>query len=223
MDKTELIGIMKEAPLFSSLDEAQRRRIAMRAVPKDYSAGRELFGQGDRALGFYMVLSGAAKVFRLSAEGREHILHFCRPPDLIAESSVFADSVYPASASVIEEATLAFFPRADLLAALRRDPDLALAMMAGMSRRLREFVSVIDDLSLKDVTARLAGYLLQNATGGACELPSSKAQLAAHIGTVAEPLSRSLKKLRTSGLIAEEGSRILIKDAEALRALHEGV
>ena len=80
-----------------------------------------------------------------------------------------------------------------------------------------------DEVLPLDVTARLAGYLLQNARDGVCELPASKAQLAAHIGTVAEPLSRSLRKLKSAGLIAEDGSRIVIQDADGLRALYEGL
>ena len=218
------LEIMKQAYLFSGLDNSQRRRIALRALVRKFPEGAEVFAMGDRASGFYLVVQGAVKVFRLSPEGREHILHFCRPPDLIAESAVFADGVFPAAAAAIEPSTLALFPRAEIIDAIKRDSDLALAMIAGMSRRLREFVNVIDDLSLKDVTARLAGYLLQHARGGVCELPGSKAQLASHIGTVAEPLSRALRKLKSLGLIEERsGQTIAIADEEGLRALYEGI
>ena len=223
MDKQLLIKAMKRAPLFSGLDDTQLARLALRVVTREYPEGAEVFAAGDRALGFFMVVDGSAKIFRLSPEGREHILHFCRPPDLMAESAVFADAVYPAFARTLEPATLAFFARADVIGAIQRDSALALAMIAGMSRRLREFVSMIEDLSLKDVNARLAGYILQNARGGVCEIPGSKAQIAARIGTVAEPLSRSLRKLKATGLIDEENQRLIVKNESGLRALYEGM
>ena len=93
-------------------------------------------------------------------------------------------------------------------------------MLAFLSERLRRFTVQIENLSLKEVPSRLAGYLLYllEEQGGqdSVELEISKGQLASLLGTIPETLSRIFSKMTEEGLIEVEGRRITIKDAEAL-------
>jgi CRP/FNR family transcriptional regulator len=94
-------------------------------------------------------------------------------------------------------------------------------MMSGYSKRLRQFVAKIEELSLKDIKARLAGYLLENSAveNGvtACRLKYSKKELSSLLGTIPETLSRALAFLKQQKLIIEKDNTIVIPDPERLR------
>jgi CRP/FNR family transcriptional regulator len=125
----------------------------------------------------------------------------------------------------MEESRVFFFPRKSFVDLIKRNPSLALNMLAVLSKRLRRFAALIDDLSLKEVPGRLAAYLLylsdQNRGAKVLELAVTKAQLASLLGTIPETLSRILGKLSSQGLIESDGRRIRIMDREALRDLAE--
>jgi len=104
------------------------------------------------------------------------------------------------------------------------DTELAMGMMRGLSAKLREFAALIEQLSLKEVPARLATVLLAEADGAGSNsfrLGMTKRQLAARIGTVAETLSRALAKLKAEKLITVRGSQITLLDPAALADLAE--
>ena len=212
---------IRQVAMFADLTATQRDQLAASAKVERRPKGTEVFVAGDPAKSFLLVLEGAVKVYMLSPDGREHILHLVEPGEIVAEAAVFAQGTYPASAMATEDATVARFFRDRLVALMREDPELSLAMIAGLSRRLREFVLTIEDLSLRDVTARLARYLLDNAKAGVCKLPGTKTQLAAQLGTVLEPLSRSFRRLRDEGLIEEGKAGVRLLDEQGLRDLLE--
>jgi CRP/FNR family transcriptional regulator, dissimilatory nitrate respiration regulator len=212
-----------QAPLFADLSPAQLDGLLMSATVERCDKGAQLFAAGEPAASFLLVVEGSVKVYLLSPDGREHILHMAGAGSLVAEGAVFAQGTYPAYAEALEESRIARFYRDRLVALLQADPELSLAMIAGLSRRLRQFVVTIEDLSLRDVTARLARYLVENAAGGYCRLPGTKTQLAAQLGTVLEPLSRALRKLKDAGLVREHKDGLAIVDAQGLRVLFEGI
>jgi len=207
--------------MFGALGDKSLRAFAGSALVKSLAPGEVLFRAGDPAEWFLLLIAGCVKVYAIGPDGREHVLHLVTPPGLVAESAVFGDRTYPAWAQAVEPSRGAVFFRDRLVDLIRQDPEFALQLIGGLSRRLREFVATIEDLSLRDVTARLAGYLLQHARGGRCVLPVKKAVLAAHLGTVAEPLSRSLRRLKDAGVIREQRSAIHILDPGRLAALRE--
>lgn len=219
----ELSDALRDVALFSQLSQRQLAGLVETSVMRHHSRGTEVFAGGEEADCFFLVLEGALKVYLLSGDGREHILHVAEAGDLVAEGAVFAQGTYPASAMAIEDSVVVHFYRDRLLALLRADPELGLALLAGLSRRLREFVATIEDLSLRDVTARLARHLLENATGGFCKLAGTKTQLAAQLGTVLEPLSRSFRRLKEEGLIREHKGGIALLDEDGLQALVDGL
>lgn len=135
---------------------------------------------------------------------------------------MWADINYPAGAETLTDATLLVVRRAALKSLLKKDPDLALAMLAGLAAKLREFNQLIAQLSLRDVPARLAEVLLKISAGtgfDSFDLPQSKRQLASQIGTVPETLSRALQKLKAAKWIAVQGANITILDKGALENL----
>jgi len=210
--------------LFEGLPQAQLKTLAEIALLKRVKAGETLFEAGQPGSHFYAVSTGKVRVFRSSPTGKEQILHVFGPGEAFAEVPVFEGKTYPASAQALEDSQMVSIPRKGFVEVLRREPELALGVMALLSARLRAFVSQIAQLSLKEVPERLAGYLLllraaQNSDDLTLDLP--KGQIASYLGTIPETLSRALKKLADQGLIETTGNRVRLLDPQALAELAE--
>lgn len=217
MNKREVIS---ESILFCGIPEDQLEAVAQIAVEKKYGKGETIFFEGDPGNGFYMVSEGKVKIFKMSWAGKEQILHIFGPGEPFGEVPVFHGMPFPAGAETLTKSTLLFFPRERFIALVHDNPSIALNMLAVLSRRLRRFVDQIENLSLKEVPARLAGYLLYllEEQGGqdSVELEISKGQLASLLGTIPETLSRIFAKMSEEGLIAVEGKKIRILNKAAL-------
>jgi len=214
----QLAGI----PLFVGLSRPQYEALARIAVRRSCRKGERIFSEGDAGAGFYVVVTGRVKIFKVSADGKEQILHLFGPGESFGEVSVFTGQGFPADAVTAVQSTLLFFPRQAFSALIQKDPTLALNMMAQLSRRLMEFAGLIEDLSLKEVPGRLAKYLLfLSEKNGEAEmkLDVSKGQLASLLGTIPETLSRILAKMNRQELIRSRGAQIRIMDRRGLEAI----
>jgi CRP/FNR family transcriptional regulator, dissimilatory nitrate respiration regulator len=214
-------------PLFSGLDEPQLQELAMIVIDQMFRRGQTIFLEGDEGSGFYVVITGKVKIYKMAPDGKEQILHIFGPGEPFAEVPVFAGQRFPANAEALEESRLFFFPRASIVELIRQHPSLALNMLAVLSRRLRQLAGLVEDLSLKEVPARLAAYLLYQSDHGAgtpeFELEIAKGQLASLLGTIPETLSRILAKLVKEGLIQSSGPRITVVNKKGLQELAAGV
>jgi CRP-like cAMP-binding protein len=216
-------GEIAAIPLFEGLSQRQCNELAGIAVDRSYKRGQIIFSEGDGGIGLYVLIAGRVKVYKLSPDGKEQILHLFEPGEPFGEASVFAGQPFPAHAEALEKSRIFFFPRGAFIELIKGDPSLALNMLAILSRRLRKFTALIEDLSLKEVPGRLAAYLLyaseQRANSEDLKLDIAKNQLASLLGTIPETLSRILTKLVRQGLIQMDGSRIKIKDRQGLEEL----
>ena len=217
MKKEEII---KSTSLFEGLSEEEIEAVSRLIFEKKFGKGETIFFEGDEADGFYIVSSGQIKVFKMNPMGKEHILHIFGPGEPVGEVPVFSKQPFPANAEAIIKSSTLFFPRKDFVALIEKNPSIALNMLAVLSRRLRQFAIQIENLSLKEVPARLAGYLLYIAkeqdNGNAVKLPVSKGQLASLLGTIPETLSRIFSRMSDEGLIQVEGRLITILDRDGL-------
>jgi CRP/FNR family transcriptional regulator len=195
-------------------------------LDQSFEKGRELFSEGKIAKGFYMVVSGKIKIYKLSLEGKEQILHIFGRGEIFGEVPVFAGENYPANAEAIEPSRTLFFPRASFMELIGREPAIAANMLALLSQRLRRFTHLIEDLSLKEVPGRLAAYLIylvdHSPSHQTLELDITKAQLASLLGTIPETLSRILSKLAMQEIISVDGRKIRVLDRKALESLAAG-
>ncbi|MBW1740429.1 MAG: Crp/Fnr family transcriptional regulator, partial [Deltaproteobacteria bacterium] len=176
--------------------------------------------------GFYVVVEGLVKIFKVSLEGKEQILHILGPREPFGEVPVFSGQDYPAHAEAISDSHLFFFPKNAFTDLIRQNPSLALSMLAVLSMRLRQFTVQVEHLSLREVPGRLSAYLLylSGEKGGErfIDLNISKGQLASLLGTIPETLSRILAKMARQGLIQVHGSCIKILDRLSLEELAAG-
>jgi CRP/FNR family transcriptional regulator len=221
----KIAATLARIPLFRGLDPGQMGQILSIAEKRSYAKGQLIFSEGDDGDGFYVVVEGQVKIFKLSADGKEHILHIFAAGQTFGEVPVFAGEHFPANAGAIGDSFVLFFPRAAFLSLLKKNPGLSLKLLADLSLKLREFTVQIENLSLKEMPARLAGYLLylaeEQGRRDRVSLTISKGQLASLLGTIPETLSRVFAKLSSQGLIRVEGRRIILLDVEGLEETAE--
>ncbi|MEW6116235.1 MAG: Crp/Fnr family transcriptional regulator [Nitrospirota bacterium] len=221
-----IIDLVAAVPLFHGLRKEQLEEVTDILVDQTFGKGQGIFSEGEEAAGFYVVISGRVKIFKLSSEGKEQILHFVAPGEAFGEVPMFAGGRFPAHSEAIEKSRIFFFPRAVFLELIKKDPSLAMNMLADLSKRLRQFTRLVEELSLKEVPGRLAAYLLylserENGSGD-LELTITKGQLASLLGTIPETISRILGKMSSQEIIQVQGRRITILDRQALEELSEG-
>ncbi|MGD8520695.1 MAG: Crp/Fnr family transcriptional regulator [Desulfobacterales bacterium] len=222
---SDIIPIISAIPLFSGLPDDQIQAIKQIAVQKQMNKGQTIFSEGDDGKGFYVVVAGRVKIYKVSTEGKEQILHIFGSGQPFGEVPVFSGQKFPANAQAIENTLLLFFPRTAFVELIAANPSLALNMLAIMSTKLRQFTIQIENLSLKECPARLASYLnyLADEQGNddVVTLNISKGQLASILGTIPETLSRIFAKLSGQDLIRVEGPKIILLDREGLEDLAE--
>lgn len=212
--------VIANSELFGGLSSEHLDEIEKIAVKRNYGRSEMIFFEGDPGTGFYMVASGRVKIFKTALSGKEQILHIFGTGEPFGEVPVFHNQAFPANAMALEKTSLIFFPREDFVQIVHTMPSLVMNMLAVLSMRLRRFATQIENLSLKEVPARLAGYLLYLADEqGDTEqvlLQISKGQLASLLGTIPETLSRIFAKMSEEGLIRVDGKRISLLDLKGL-------
>ncbi|MDT8378362.1 MAG: Crp/Fnr family transcriptional regulator [Desulfotignum sp.] len=195
------------------------------AVRLTFNRTEIIFQDGDKGDGIYIVETGKIKVYKLSLDGKEQILHIFGPGHTFGEVPVFQGKSFPASAMALEPSDIVFLPRDRFVELITTTPALSMNMLADLSRRLRAFTIQIEALSLKEVPARLAAYFLtlskEQKNAARIRLPISKALLSNLIGTTPETISRMLKKMGDAGLIEVQTRTIEILDRESLIELSE--
>ncbi len=213
-------------PLFQGLPESALSMLESILKKQEFPRGKNIFVEGSESAGFYIIVRGRVKVFKLSAEGKEQILHIVNSRGLLGAVSAFTGTPYPAHADAMEKTNALFFPRKEFLSLIRKEPSVVLNMMANLAMRLQHFTRMIDDLSLKEVPGRLAAYLSylceRTGCGNSVEIDISKGQLASLLGTTPETLSRILRKMSEQGIIKVTGRKIILAKKNALQDIIHG-
>lgn len=223
---TSTLARLKAQPLFAALNEIELASLAARAYLRRYAQGEVMFTEGDACQGLYVLVSGRVKIFKAAASGREQVLAIEEPGSSFAELPVFDGGPYPASASAMSDAEVLFISRADVRALCLEHPEVALKILQVVAARQRKVLAVLEELSFTTVHQRLVSWLLREAKtsgqptsrGPSITLPSSHQELAAHIGTVRELVSRNLARLQAQGLIAMEAREVTLLDVKSLEA-----
>jgi len=225
------IDLLRRCILFAGLKEEDLKRIRAIASLKKVEKKEILFSDGEEARGFYVILSGKIKLYKVSPEGKEQILHIVSAPDAFAEAALFLEGSYPAFAEALTDCQLLFFPKRDFIRLIEKNPQLSINMIVTLSHYLKRFASLIEELSLKEVSSRVAKYLIdlqmkstkEGKSPKEVELDLSKTQLALKLGTISETLSRTLGKMKAKGIIDVKRNKILILNRETLEELASGL
>ncbi|MDL2226206.1 Crp/Fnr family transcriptional regulator [Deltaproteobacteria bacterium OttesenSCG-928-M10] len=216
--------VISRAPFFQGLSPEIVEQLASVAVMKRYLAGEVIFEEGDRGIGFHLVAEGRVKIYKMSADGREQILHIFGPGEPFGEAAVFLALNYPARALALTDTATVFFPREALRRLLAQNPDISFAMMGIMAQRLVRFAGLLESITLREAPARLAAFILDLAGAEpTAELIITKNQIASLLGTTPETISRAFGRLKNAGLITEEKPYLTILDRRRLQKTADGL
>jgi len=203
---------------FQTLDDSLRAELVAQAVRREYAPGEILFVEGEHSAGLWIIETGSVKIYRMSLEGREHIVRFFGPGDSFNEIPALDGGPNPVSAEALSDVTAWVLPTSVLQAAVRSDLALMQNIVDGLSGRIRMLVTQIESLALLSVPARLAQFLLVQAeTAASDEEGITRAAIAAHLATTPETVSRVLRTMEEAGAIQFDRHRIVIVDENLLR------
>lgn len=214
---------LREAYLFSQLDEGQLERVRKMSSEIELKDNETLFEAGDEAKRFFLVQEGQMKLSRLSMNGNEKVIEVVIAGHTFAEALMFSDNpAYPVRASAIGRTHLVAVDSKGFLDLLRESTDTCFRVMGDMSMRLRRMIKEIDDLTLQSATGRVAGFLcgksmFNGQSRVAFDLATPKGVLASRLSVKPETFSRILHNFTDQGLVKVKGGHIEILDVEGLR------
>src|SRR5215468_271835 len=196
------------------LREARRREVVY--LPGD--PGRSLF----------FVNGGRVKVSKVTRDGKALTLTYCGPSDVFGETCLVDGGPRSEMAESVENALLTEIDRADFDRLLGANASLGAQMTKLMVIRRRELENKVEALVFRDVTSKLAELLVKlageygvdDARGTLIALKITHQELANLIGSTRETVSLTLSQFKRKRLIATEGRKVIISDADALRALY---
>lgn len=214
-------------PMFSELSSGQLREVTTVSSLISFKKHQLLFMEGEEYRGFFILLKGNIKIFRINKEGKETILHLIKPKQAFADTPLFEGKCYPVSAEALEDCLLLFFNKEKFMTLLEKNPGISLRMLSGFAKRMRSLTLKVEELTSLEVTCRLARFLIQEVTDNHTEnLPEpfvklnvSKSTIAGYLGTITETLSRTFKKLQNENIITVKGRKIFIKNYKRLKLL----
>ncbi len=213
---------LRQIPLFATLAEDDLAHVAARMVERRYKRGDLILLQGEPGGALHYVRSGLVKVFKTSAEGKEQVLRLIEAGQTFNDVPALDGGPNPASAAAMEPSVVYALGHADLRKLILERPGVAEGAVRSMAAALRHLVALVEDLSFRHVTARLAKILLDQAAmaqGGQSPHRLTQQEMAAMAGTAREMVGRALKELEAAGAIAMRRGRAVVLDAERLRLL----
>ena len=218
--------IIRGCRLFRRLTEGALAKLERIARTVRFDRGQVIFREGQPCPGIYVVGTGAVRVFKIAPGGKEHVLHFAYAGMTFAEVAAIGRFDCPAFADAVEDTLCALIRRDDFVRLIEEDHGFCIEMMTGMATWVRDLVGLLEDIVLRDATARVARHLIQSDVtegSGDFELPMRKRDLASHLNLTSETLSRTLRRLAECGLIDMRDRQLHIRDLPKLQQVADGL
>ncbi len=220
------VDTLRRVPFFAVLRPEELRGLSAHCVPRRVSKDEMLVGEGDPCDGLFVVQAGAIKLFKMADTGREQILSIERAGSTVGDPALFDGATFPASAVAVEDSTLLYLPKREFIDLCRRNSEVAFAVIRTLATRFRYLTGLVEELSLKEVSHRLARFLRDRAlrqgvrTRRGIEFPleETNQQIGAEIGTVRDLVSRNLRRFVDRGILRLERRKVIILDMAELEA-----
>jgi CRP/FNR family transcriptional regulator, cyclic AMP receptor protein len=230
MSALDPLETLRRVPFFAVLPHDDLKTLATHCIARRILKDEILVAEGDPCDGLFVVQSGAIKLFKMAENGREQILVIERAGSTVGELSVFDGGTFPASAIAAEDSTLLFLPKREFLELCQHNSEVAFAVIRSLAWRFRYLTSLVEELSLKEVSHRLARFLRDRAmklgvrTRRGIEFPleETNQEIGAEIGTVRDLVSRNLRRFVDRGIIRLERRRVIVLDMTELEAQASG-
>lgn len=212
------LDFLKNIAYGAGLSDAELEQLRKHAFEKSWEKGEILVYEGEPAEALYFVASRVVKIFKTSAEGKEQIFCLVRPGDSFNDVPVSEGGQNLASAEAMMPVTLYGIRKTDFNRVLKENPKVAQNTIQVLSQRVVHLVSLVEDLSFRQVTGRVAKILFEHARDGGDRKPRlTQQEMAAMAGTAREMVGRSLRVLEEEGTIRLERHRIIIANEQALK------
>ena len=226
----DAVEALRRVAFFAALPVAELQALAQHCVIRHFPKDSVLFAEGDPCDGLLIVQSGVVKLCKLAENGREQVLAVERAGSTVGEVSMFDGGSFSASAVAAEESTLLFLPKREFLDLCRSNSEVAIAVIRTLASRFRYLTSLVEELSLKEVSHRLARFLRDRAlsfgvrTRRGVEFPleETNQEIGAEIGTVRDLVSRNLRRFVDRGIIKMERRRVIVLDMDELEGQAAG-
>jgi CRP/FNR family cyclic AMP-dependent transcriptional regulator len=222
----EVMELLGRVPVFETLEHADLERIAEMAVPRSFEPGQLVFREGDESDTCYIVREGHARAIRRHPDGRAITLATFGPGDFFGELAMFEDERRSATVEAIELTSVVGVLGGDMRRLMAEHPGISMRLVVALGRRLREMNERLSRQSFQTVQSRVAVVLSQlveqeaaagNAPGDVL-VTATQADLAQLAGSSRESASRFLAVLERAGVISQGRGRLVVHDAEALKA-----
>lgn len=216
------VSILREVPIFEQVSEDTLNRILGAAETMHFTPQQVIFLEGDRAEHVFVLRKGWIKSVRMTRDGREQTMMFLNPTQIFGDVAVFLNISYPATVFALEDVEVWRVPGAAYLSLIAQHPQLSMAVIRKLSRRVMHYMSLVEDLALRTVDARVANYLMAEAVveNGQLLVPRGRwqtyDQMAGRLGTVRDVLNRTLRSLAEEGMIAVTRRAIVLNNPEKL-------
>lgn len=213
----ELLGTLS---LFQGVDDSRLDALIQNASNRTYKAGQIIVSETERRKAFYLLLSGRAKMFKMSPEGKEQTLYIFEAGEPFCVCAAIQGRRFPGNATALEPSRVLSLDQEAFRNIAQQDPALLFNILMVLSQRLRHSMQLVESLALQELPQRIATYLLHAAPAASREntvhLPMSYREFAKILGTTPESLSRTLKRMHKHGLLSTDGRDITIPDRERL-------
>ncbi len=211
------LAILRKNEYFETMPDELVQRVAEQSVLREYKRGEILFWEGEPNEGLYLLLSGCAKIYRLSPQGRQYIIRLLQEGETFAEVPAFDGGPNPVNVEALEPCQVLIVPGTLLRQLLLEYPPFAEHVILNFGRILRNMVRTLSEMVFYQITHRLARLLneLPADEQGNLLVPLTQEQIAARLGTAREVVARSLKELERIGAIRLENRRIRVLNRNA--------
>lgn len=216
---------LRQVALFAELPQERLQQLAQMVRRRTYHRGETIFHKGDPGNGLYIITSGQVKVVLPSESGEEAVLAVLETSEFFGELALFDGLPRSATVVAVTHTEVLVLHRDDFLGFVTRNPEVAIACFAALSRRLRATDELIEDAIFLDVPGRLAKRLLDLAErhgrrterGLEIDLKLTQQDLAAMVGATRESVNKHLGWMRDHRLIQLDRQRIVLLRPDELR------
>ncbi len=214
--RKDVLDSLRAIPLFSRVSESDLEELATHLIERRFPKNATVVEEGMPGDYMYVIREGRAKVTKASEDGREKIMNFLEAGAFFGDMALLGDQTQSASVKTLEESVLLALSRRDFIDLLRQSPDLSLAVIEELANRLRETNEQARSLSFQGVEERTRNLFERIArpeegdTGRLLTPVLTHQQIADMVGTSRETVTRSIKQLKESGWLGQEGKRYVI-------------
>ncbi len=219
---SELNSVLSGLRHFGDLTEEIQQVVSASATHRHFDAGQVIYVEGEPAESIFVLRSGWIKATRMTREGREQAMMFLRPVEMFGDVAVLTGTTYPGTVVALEDVDVWVIPAQTIFQLIQSHPEFAAAVIRHLGERVLHYISLVEDLSLRSVEARLANTLLRHAElhEGQLIVPrhgwTTFDEMAVRLGTVRDVLSRALKTLEAEDLLKVEKQAIILLDPKGL-------